>query len=144
MGWGNLKLSAGLLAGLILSACASAPVEEAASPLAMCQVMSADDAGLAERLSPSGATLDDFCACFVTVQAGLDDAQRNETFALMSKITALRDGTDQTTEDIAELMEDDRDGAQYGFPEERFKYAAQPIEDSMTKARRDRASCVAP
>jgi hypothetical protein len=80
----------------------------------------------------------------VTVQAGLDDAQRTETFALMSKITALRDGTDQTTEDIAELMEDDRDGAQYGFPEERFKYAAQPIEDSMTKARRDRASCVAP
>ena len=144
MAWGYLKLSAGLLAGLALAACASSPVEEPASPLAMCQAMAAGDTGLADRLSPSGATLDDFCACFVTVQADLDEATRTETFALMTKITGMREGTGRTTEDIAELMEDDRDGAQYGFPEARLKQAAQPIENAMTKARRDRASCAAP
>ncbi len=138
-----LTFSAGLLAGLALAACASAPVDEPASPLAVCQAMSANDAGLTGRLSSSGATVEDFCACFVTVSAGLDDATRTDTFALMSAITGMREGTGRTTEDVAELMEDDRDGAQYGFPEERFKRAAQPFEDSMTRARRDRSSCAA-
>jgi len=144
MGWGSLKLSTGLLAGLALAACAGTPVEKASSPLAMCQAMTAGDAGLSERLARDDATLDDFCACFVRVDAGLDAAQRDETYALMSLITGMRQDGDRTTEDVAELMEDDRDGAQYGFPEPRFKQAAQPIEDALSMARRDRASCTAP
>lgn len=148
MGWGNLKSSASLLAGLALAACASAPVGEpvtqAENPLALCQKMTADDAGLAERLARDGADLNDFCACFVTVEAGLDAETRLHTFALMRKTIEMRDGTGRTTEDVAELMEDDRDGSLYGFPEEYLKQGAQPLEDSLTRARRDPASCTAP
>mgnify|MGYP003674755683 FL=1 len=142
MGWENLKLSAGLLAGLILSACASAPVEEpAVQPLELCQKMSADDAGLAERLARDGADLDDFCACFVTIEAGLDADTRLQTFALMRKVIEMREGTGRTSEDVAELLEDDRDGSLYGIPEGALKQGAQPIEDSLTRARCNPQSC---
>ena len=147
MGWGKWNTSASLLAGLALAACASTPVEEpvtrADKVRAMCQKMTADDAGLAERLARDGADLDDFCACFVTVEAGLDGEARLHTIALMTKIIEMRDGTDLTTEDVAELMEDDRDGSLYGFPEEYLKQGAQPLEDSLSRARHDPASCCA-
>ncbi|HAE25571.1 MULTISPECIES: hypothetical protein [Hyphomonas] len=141
MGWGNLKLSAGLLAGLILSACASAPAEPAVQPLELCQKMSADDAGLVERLARDGADLDDFCACFVTIEADLDADTRLQTFALMRRVIEMREGTGRTTEDVAELLEDDRDGSLYGIPEGALKQGAQPIEDSLTRARRNPQSC---
>ena len=145
MGWGKLKTSASLLAGLALAACASTPVEEPArqtdNVLAICQKMTADDVGLTERLARGGADLDDFCACFVTLEAGLDGETRLHTIALMTKIIEMRDGTDLTTEDVAELIEDDRDGSLYGFPEEFLKQGAQPLEDSLTKARRNPESC---
>jgi hypothetical protein len=144
MGLGQLKLSAGLLAGLALAACASAPVEVPVQPLALCQTMVAGDSGLADRLARDGADLGDFCACFVTVEAGLDEDTRADTYALMKKIIQMRDGTDRSVEDVAELLEDDRDGSLYGIPEEHLKRGAQPVEDSLTKARRDRASCRTP
>jgi hypothetical protein len=144
MGWGVLKLSAGLLAGVALAACASAPAEEAVQPLALCQTMVTGDSGLADRLARDGADLSDFCACFVTVEAGLDADTRADTHALMRKIIEMREGTDRSTEDVAELLEDDRDGSLYGIPEEHLKRGAQPVEDSLTRARRDRASCRTP
>lgn len=145
MGWGKLKTSASLLAGFALAACASTPVEEPATrtdkALAMCQKMTADDAGLTERLARDGADLDDFCSCFVIIEAGLDGEARLHTIALMTKIIEMREGTDLSTEDVAELMEDDRDGSLYGFPEEYLKQGAQPLEESLSRARRDPASC---
>lgn len=141
MGWGQLKLSAGLLAGLALAACATAPAEAPVQPLALCQTMVAGDSDLAERLDRNGADMDDFCACFLTVEAGLDAETRADTYTLMRKVIEMRAGTDRTVEDVAELLEDDRDGSLYGITEERMKRGAQPVEDSLTKARRDLASC---
>nr|WP_321359535.1 hypothetical protein [uncultured Hyphomonas sp.] len=142
MGWGKWKTSASLLAGLALAACASTPAEEpAVQPLELCQQMSAGDTGMAERLAWDGADLDDFCACFVTIEAGLDEETRLQTFALMRKVIEMREGTGRTSEDVAELLEDDRDGSLYGFPEEALKQGAQPIEDSLTRARRNPQSC---
>ena len=143
-GWGNPLSSAGLLAGLMLGACASAPVAEPVQPLALCQKLAAGDADLAERLARDGADTDDFCACFLSVEAGLDEEGRADTFALMHKVIEMREGTDRTTEDVAELLEDDRDGSLYGFPETRLKRGAQPLENALTKARRAPASCRVP
>jgi hypothetical protein len=141
MGWGQLKLSAGLLAGFALAACASTPEEAAKDPLVMCEAMSAGDEDLAGRLSRSGSEPGDFCACFVQIETGLDAGTRAETYALMSKVIDMRAGTDRSTEDVAELLEDDRDGSLYGFPEERLKRGAQPIEDALSRARRNPESC---
>ena len=145
MGWEKRKSSAGLLAGLALAACASAPVGEPVARtdkvLALCEKMTADDAGLTERLARDGADLEDFCACFVTIESGLDGETRLHTFALMRKVIEMREGTDRTTEDVAELLEDDRDGSLYGIPEDFLKQGAQPIEDSLSRARRDPESC---
>lgn len=109
--------------------------------LSLCEKMSADDAGLTARLARDGANIDDFCACFVATEAGLDGETRLHTFALMTKIIEMREGTGLSTEDVAELMEDDRDGSLYGFPEEYLKWGAQPIEDALSRARRDPGSC---
>jgi hypothetical protein len=56
-------------------------------------------------------------------------------------VIEMREGTGRSTEDVAELLEDDRDGSVYGFPEEALKQGAQPIEDSLSRARHDPASC---
>lgn len=141
MGWGKWKTSASLLAGLALAACASTPAEPAVQPLELCQQMSAGDTSMAERLAWDGADLGDFCACFVTIEAGLDEETRLQTFALMRKVIEMREGTGRSTEDVAELLEDDRDGSLYGIPEEALKQGAQPIEDSLSRARHDPASC---
>ena len=141
MGWRKLKTSASLLAGLALAACASTPADPGARPLALCQAMISGDADLEARISSRGATTDDLCACFVQIEAGLDEETRADTYAVMNTVIEMREGKDLSTEDVAELMEDDRDGSRYGLTEERMKRGAQPIEDAMTKARRDPESC---
>lgn len=141
MRWGKRKTSASLLAGFVLAACASTPAEQAVHPLALCQTMVSGDTQLELRITNRGATLDDLCACYVQIEAGLDEETRADNHALMTKIIEMRDGTRLSTEDVAELMEDDRDGSLYGFTEERMKRGAQPVEDAMSKARSDPASC---
>ena len=141
MGWGNLKTSASLLAGLALAACASTQADAPMQPLALCQTMVAGDAELEARISRRGANLDDLCACFVQIEAELDEDTRADTYVLMMKVIEMREGTGRSTEDVAELLEDDRDGSLYGLPEERMKRGAQPVEDAMSKARRDSESC---
>jgi hypothetical protein len=141
MGWGKLKTSASLLAGLALAACASTPAEAPVDPLALCQTMVSGDDELLARISSRGASLDDLCACYVQIEAGLDEETRADNHALMAKVIEMREGTGRSTEDVAELLEDDRDGSLYGLTEERMKNGAQPVEDAMSKARRDPASC---
>ncbi len=141
MGWGNLKTSASLLAGLALAACASTPADAPMQPLALCQTMVSGDAELEARISRRGANLEGLCACYVQIEAGLDEDTRADNYALMMKVIEMREGTGRSTEDVAELLEDDRDGSLYGLPEERMKRGAQPVQDAMSKARRDPESC---
>ncbi|MEZ6002447.1 hypothetical protein [Hyphomonas sp.] len=136
-----MKTSASLLAGLALAACASTPEDASARPLALCQAMVTGDTQLELRINNRGATMDDLCACYVQIEAGLDEETRADNHALMTKIIEMREGSDLSTEDVAELMEDDRDGSLYGLTEERMKRGAQPVEDAMSKARRDPESC---
>jgi len=135
------RAAALISAAAFASACASAPVEQAQSPLAMCQALTSGDQDLEDRLARSNASLEDFCTCFVAVEAGIDEDTRADMQALMATIMDMREGTGRSTEDVAELMEDDRDGSLYGFPEERLKRGAQPIEDALSRARRDPESC---
>ncbi|MEZ5953179.1 MAG: hypothetical protein R3C13_02635 [Hyphomonas sp.] len=138
--------AAGLLAGLLLAACAGTPPAVVPKdPVAACHALFDGDAEMAAELARAGADGDDLCTCFAREYAGLDAAGQADMLALTETLVKVRDANGFTTaEEAVELMEEDRDGAAYGFEEKRFKATGEVIEEAILRARRDPAGCTAP
>lgn len=131
----------------ILSACASAPEtpQAAADPAAVCHALFDTDADIQQSLVRSGADGDVLCACFASELAALDAAGQADVLALSAKLIEVRDALGfATVEEVVELMEDDRDGAEYGFATDRLKAGGEPIEEAILRAERNPAGCAAP
>ena len=145
IGWGGVAALAGVAA--ILSACASAPAarqQAEADPAALCHALFDTDADVQQRLTRFGSDMDDLCACFVSEHDALDPEGRANMLALSAKVIEVRDARGFTTaEEAVELMEDDQDGAEFGFPWERLKAGGEPVEEAMKRAQRDPAGCAA-
>ena len=141
MGWGNTLVLAGA-AAMLLSACASAPEapQAAADPVAVCHAMFDSDAEIQQELARSGADGDTLCACFASEYDALAPEARANMIDLSATVIEVREANGfSTVEEAVELMEDDRDGAAYGFPWDRLKAGGEPIEEAILRARREPA-----
>ena len=137
------------LAGAVaaVAACASAPEvpQAAADPAATCHAMFDGDADIQQQLANAGSDGNALCACFVSEHAALDPDGAANMLAVAAKVIEVRDAKGfATVEEAVELMEDDRDGAAYGFPSDRLKAGGEPIEEAILRAQRDPAGCMAP
>ncbi|MEZ5997647.1 MAG: hypothetical protein R3B98_03015 [Hyphomonas sp.] len=136
-------------AGVLLAACASTPDDEpqaaAPDPVAACHGLFDGDAEMAEELARSGADGDALCACFASEYAGLEADGRADMLALAVTLNDVRTANGfASVEEAVELMEEDRDGAKFGFQEDRFKATGEVIEAAILRAMRDPAGCAAP
>ena len=152
-GWGRKAGTAAALAGAaaIVSACVSVPETpqaeaeaEAPDPRAVCHALFDADAGLQAELMRAGSDGYALCACYAAEHAALDPDGQANMLALSIRLIELRAAKGFTTvEEAVELMEDDQDGSQYGFPWERLKAGGEPIEEAILRARRDPNGCTA-
>ena len=137
------------LAGAVaaVAACASAPEvpQATADQAATCHAMFDGDADIQQQLANAGSDGNALCACFVSEHAALDPDGAANMLAVAAKVIEVRDAKGfATVEEAVELMEDDRDGAAYGFPSDRLKAGGEPIEEAILRAQRDPAGCMAP
>jgi len=149
-------VTAAALAGAaaILAACANSletpsvtagAETPAADPRALCHALFDRDEGMQAELARAGSDSDALCTCFAAEHAALDPEGQATMTALSAQLIEMRAANGYASvEEAVELMEDDQDGAVYGFPWDRLKAGGEPIEEAILRARRDPANCTAP
>lgn len=145
MGWGQSIAVAGGAA--LLSACVGAPEPQAAAPQpeAVCHALFEPDPGMAMELAHKGSDVDTLCRCFVLEHAELDPDTQATMMDLSIKLIEMHDELGlSTVEEAVELMEDDRDGEEYGFEWDGLKAGGEPIEDAIIRSLRKPQTCPAP
>ena len=99
----------------------------------------------AQELAGSGAGTGELCTCFASEYAAQDADGQSDMLALVETLVDVRAAKGfNSVEETVELMEEDRDGAEFGFPEDRFKATGEVIEEAILRAMRDPAGCAAP
>ena len=147
-GWGRAAALAG--AAALMTGCVDVPdtattVAEPADPRAVCHALFDTDVELQAMLMKAGSDGYALCACYTDEHAALDADGQATMIALSEKLIAMRAANGYASvEEAVELMEDDRDGAVYGFPWDRLKAGGEPIEEAIGRARRDPAGCKPP